>query len=101
MDGENAAVVQAYKFGATAEFDIFVPLTLSGKYAWNLTGLEADPEDAVSASEIKIAVGPIDVFETGLSVDASFAMVNGTLRRTLTRREVKFGEGRHSSSVLT
>lgn len=92
MDGENAAVVQAYKFGATAEFDIFVPLTLSGKYAWNLTGLEADPEDAVSASEIKIAVGPIDVFETGLSVDASFAMVNGTLEKDAYKEKGKFGE---------
>ena len=52
MGEENAALVQAYKFGAEAKFDVFVPLTLSGKYAWNLTG--ADPEtDSESASEVK------------------------------------------------
>lgn len=79
MGEENAQLISAYKFGATAEFDLFVPLTLSGNYAWNLTGKDADPKDAVSASEVKVAVGPIDVAGTGLSVDGSFALVNGRL----------------------
>ena len=78
MGEENAALVQAYKFGAEAKFDVFVPLTLSGKYAWNLTG--ADPEtDSESASEVKAKIGEIDIFGTGVKFDTSFAMVNGTL----------------------
>src|SRR5690606_5003529 len=61
------------------------------------TGLEADP---VSASEIKIAVGPIDVFETGLSVDASFAMVNGTLEKDAYKEKGKFKFGEKKAFVI-
>ena len=74
-ENENAAVVQAYKFGATAKFDVFVPLTLSGSYAWNQTG-----EDERKATEVKAAIGDIDLFDTGVTFGTSVAYKDGRLK---------------------
>ena len=74
-ENENAAVVQAYKFGATAKFDVFVPLTLSGSYAWNQTG-----EDEGKATEVKAAIGDIDLFDTGVTFGTSVAYKDGRLK---------------------
>ena len=73
MDDERA--VQAYKFGATAKFDVFVPLTLSGNYAWNKT-------DATEhkATEVKASVSNVDLFDTGVKLGTSVAYVDGRLK---------------------
>lgn len=76
MDAENEATINAYKFGAKAEFEVFVPFEVSGQYAFNDT-IEADEK---KHSQIKFAVGDLELFDTGLSVGASFAMIKNELK---------------------
>ena len=75
MDDEYEALVQAYKFGATATFDVFVPLTLSGSYAWNKT----DATES-KATEVKASVSNVDLFDTGVKFGTSVAYVDGRLK---------------------
>lgn len=74
MDADNKGLFNAYKFGAKAEFDVFVPFEVSGQYAFN--------EIAVTDthSQIKFAVGDLELFDTGLSVGASFTMIKNELK---------------------
>lgn len=64
---EEDTKVQAYRFGASTKFDLFVPISLSGEYAFN----ERDEEQ--THSQFKVALAP-ETPELGFRYGASFTM---------------------------
>lgn len=76
MDADNEALVDAYDFGASYGFTLYVPVTLSGKYASNRT---SPATSADTAAEVKVKIGDINVGDTGLSFNTSVGFIKGLL----------------------
>ena len=72
---EITETAKAYKLGAAAGFDLFVPVRVAATYTVN----DKAAEEVKNASEIKLSVGPEKAPERGLNYGASFAMIKNKI----------------------
>ncbi len=73
---EATETAKAYKLGASAGFDLVVPVRVAATYAVNDKAAEEDK----NASEIKLAVGPEKAPELGFNYGASFTMIKNKIK---------------------
>ncbi len=64
---EDVTNIQAYRFGANTKFDLFVPISLSGEYAFN------ERAEENTHSQFKVALAPTAP-DLGFRYGASFTM---------------------------